>query len=1572
MKSSKTETAERKAAFEEGKEPCNLRILKWQLTPFDGDIMQFGAFWDQFQASVHSRTDLNDIEKFICLRSNLKGPALDVISGFSITATNYPEAVKTLRERFDRADLIIQHHIIQLAEIKKMTEPSPTGLRKLYDKLMLHFRALRAMGKDPINGQLTTAEIFLALTQKAMPSELNKKWEEFVESNTSTPANLESFLEFVRKQIDIEEKVTFTKGTKFTSVEKCATTLHENRSKGRPVGKQLRAKPLLGDLLNRKDAGDKKIDENPEENTTKVCLKMNVDKKDGSSSYSNGSLQIARAMICAENGMKRTVNCILDSGAQRSFVKREVVESLGLNGPKEHITISGFNQRNEHRKLMRVELRLKGVDNDNFCVINALCVPHLCGKVPPNPMMEEHEHLKGLKLADQFPRGEVEIDLLIRIDHYYDIVLNEIKRVDTSKPTAVKTIFGWVICGKNIPQHRTHLLHCKVNEECKCECNIIKKFWELEALGTELRNEFEVNDVLKRFKNEVRFDGERYVVKLPWKSPEVQVPNNYEQAEQRLQQLEKRLSNNSERAKEYDEVIKNYMDRGWIEETDEKEGIPGKTWYLPHHAVYRDDKTTTRCRIVFDASAKYQGTSLNDFLEPGPPLQNQILDILIRFRRFKIGVQADISKMFLQIRLDPEDKDVSKFLWRNMKEGKRPRIFRFNRVTFGLNCAPFLAMAVLHHHAELNQAEYGKAAENVKRIMYVDDIVLSCEEEEDAIRRIKELRKLMEIGGFDLTKWSSNIPTIMNDLPSEKIEEHKQVTTLGMSWNCKNDELSYNISMEINEKKEYTKREVLSAASRIYDPLGYLTPFIIRAKTLIQELWQRGLRWEDPLPHDLKTTWTRWITEWKEIENVQIPRCLIEIPMKNIIRLELHGFSDASERAYGGAVYIKMIDVEGRGVIKLVVAKSKVAPLKSVTLPRLELVAALVTAKLISHVKQVIDLNMDRICCWSDSQITLCWIRNAARTWKPFVKNRVESIHELVKPEDWRYCPTKDNPADIITRGTTLRKLKDNRLWWNGPKWLHDESQWPKERLQRTVTKEIQNIIEEERRSTVIMMNVNVTIPPIFEVEKFRNFEKVLRLTAYCYRFVSNCKTLPERRRLRELTSEEMITAEKYWLKIVQRNEFHDEIQILQNGRPLPKENRLKTLDPFLDEDGFLRVGGRLRFSDLDYEMKYPIIILPKKHHVVNLIIDRAHSNTLHAGNNQTLTTLRQNFWILNGRAAVKGVLRNCVICKKQETRPFEQKMADLPKMRTSETFPFENTGLDFIGPLHIDREDGCTKVYICLFTCMVTRSIHLELLSDLSAERFIQAFNRFGSRRGYPRIIQSDNFSTFKMADRQLKNLFSRPSLDKVQRTMIRHRIEWKFITERAPWNGGYWERLVRSVKNTLKKILGRTTLDEEELTTVLCEIEAKINARPLTFVGDDVKDADALTPFHFLIGRSFVDLPMMSTPTVDEEELPLNRKWRKRQQIILHFWKRWRNDYVTTFVSRSKWMTKREEPKEGDIVLVKEDNAKRESWPIGRITSVLPGSDGLCRTVEVKTAKETFTRPVARLYLLEPASTR
>ncbi|KRY16107.1 hypothetical protein T12_1042 [Trichinella patagoniensis] len=491
-------------------------------------------------------------------------------------------------------------------------------------------------------------------------------------------------------------------------------------------------KATVHDLLIKKDTECKKTDEKTEENVTRVCL--NVGTNDGNSSYLNGSLLITRAVICSENGNRRIVYCILDSGAQHSFVKKEIVESLGLSGPKEYITISTLNQPCEHRKLMRVELPLK----------KSKMIISISFK-PPNRSFD----LKGLKLADQFPGEES-----AQIETY------------TSK-----TIFGWVICGKNIPQNRTHLLPCKVDESgCKCECDIIKKFWGLEALEIEIQNEFE---------DEVKFTGERYVVKLPWKTPEVRIPNNYEQTEQILQQLEKRLSNNNERAKEYDEVIENYMERGWIEETEKKDGIPGKTWYVPPHAVYRDDKTTNSCRIVIRTT----------FAE-------QILDIFFPFRRFKIGIKADISKIFLQIRLHSEDKDVSRFLWRCMKQNRKP-----------LNCSPFLVMSVLHHS------------------------------------------------------------------------------------------------------------------------------------------------------------------------------------------------------------------------------------------------------------------------------------------------------------------------ADIITRGITLKKLKSNRLWWNGPKWLLNENQWPKERLQQKIRKEVQNIIEEKRKMNTIVLNVNVRTPPIFDFEKFRNFENMLRVMAYCTRFASICKTSPKRRKLKDLTS---------------------------------------------------------------------------------------------------------------------------------------------------------------------------------------------------------------------------------------------------------------------------------------------------------------------------------------------------------------------------------------------------------------------------------------------------------------------
>ncbi|KRZ81507.1 hypothetical protein T08_10118, partial [Trichinella sp. T8] len=383
----------------------------------------------------------------------------------------------------------------------------------------------------------------------------------------------------------------------------------------------------------------------------------------------------------------------------------------------------------------------------------------------------------------------------------------------------------------------------------------------------------------------------------------------------------------------------------------------------------------------------------------------------------------------------------------------------------------------------------------------------------------------------------------------------------------------------------------------------------------------------------------------------------------------------------------------------------------------------------------------------------------------------------------------------------------------------------------------------------------------------------------------------------------------------------------------------------------------------MDAERKHPIL-LPSTHPVVMLLIKRAHERSLHAGTEQTLTDVRQRFWVLKGRSSVKRIVRQCRICKRQSARPYEPIMNDLPIDRVTVAAPFERIGIDFAGPVYIKMRNNHVKTYICLFTCMVTRAIHLELVTSMTTKQFLNAFHRFAARRGYPVLVQLDNFKTFKQADQELRDLFSENQWSEIRDALTVNRIKWKYITERAPWNGGYWERIVRTVKESLKKVLGNTRLEEDEFRTVLCEIEARINSRPLTFVGDDPNDPNPLTPFHFLIGREYRNVhetphgedidPPYGAPTTKE----LSRRWKYRRTLVDNMWKRWKNEYVVNLSQRKKWTKSKQEPHVGDIVLVSEDDVPTHMWPMARVIEVYPGSDGVVRTVKVKTLKGTYHR--------------
>ncbi|KRY43594.1 hypothetical protein T03_14707 [Trichinella britovi] len=373
-----------------------------------------------------------------------------------------------------------------------------------------------------------------------------------------------------------------------------------------------------------------------------------------------------------------------------------------------------------------------------------------------------------------------------------------------------------------------------------------------------------------------------------------------------------------------------------------------------------------------------------------------------------------------------------------------------------------------------------------------------------------------------------------------------------------------------------------------------------------------------------------------------------------------------------------------------------------------------------------------------------------------------------------------------------------------------------------------------------------------------------------------------------------------------------------------------------MDMEGLLRVGGRLTNAALPWCHKHPLL-LPPDGTIVALIVRRAHESELHAGVNQTLAALRRRYWVIRGRQAVKRCIRSCITCRRQDGRPFCPLMSELPVARVEPTFPFGHVGLDFAGPLHVRDEDrGVKKVYICLFTCMVTRAVHIEIVADMTTTSFLSAFRRFVARRGTPEVIQSDDFRTFKQADAFIRSLFVGKRAEQFQN------------------DGGYWERLVRSVKNALRKVLRRSLLRFDELRTTLCELESRINNRPLTLLSEDPEDCAPLTPAHFLIGRELAALPTSSGETPSGMGARhLGRRWRHQQLLMRYLWKRWTDVYLVSLNVRGKWEKIDRPPEVDDLVLVTEDTVSCNRWKLGVITELLPGSDGIVRSIRLRTAR-------------------
>ncbi|TWW54954.1 hypothetical protein D4764_09G0000030 [Takifugu flavidus] len=797
---------------------------------------------------------------------------------------------------------------------------------------------------------------------------------------------------------------------------------------------------------------------------------------------------------------------------------------------------------------------------------------------------------------------------------------------------------------------------------------------------------------------------------------------------------------------------------------------------------------------------------------------------------YPVAVSGDIKGMFHQIRLLPADKPVLRFIWRDMKRTEEPKIYEWQVLPFGTTCSPCCAIYALQRHVQNTSESNSDLIDIVEQSFYVDNCLHSTHSKEEAKDIVDRLRHLLHTGGFEIRQWASNVPAVIEHLPSNIRSESSELwlsqystdlqePTLGLRWDCIHDTLKY--KHRPVERTEPTLRNVYRVLACQYDPLGYIVPFTTRAKILVQDLWKAQIGWDDPIqPQSLRDRWLTWEREIPDLIQMEIPRCYAPVSADSSTSIrDLHIFCDASERAYGSVAYLRTEDAQKQVHVSFVLARSRVAPKKQLSMPRLELSAALTGAQLASVLQTELALPIGTIILWSDSTTVLHWITSESCQYKVFVGTRVAEIQSLTDVSNWRYVDTANNPADDITRGKTLKELSRPHRWHQGPAFLRQtEDHWP------TSPSSYLEADDSELKKSSFCGHVTVdSCPQLPEVSMFSTWKELMQATA-------------------------------------QLESFPEEVKALITDRPLPTSSRLGSLSPEYDKDtGLIRVGGRLRRAEqLELDTIHPVLLDPK-HPLTNLIIQDFDETLLHPGPERVLAELRRRFWILRGREAVKRQQSRCMQCQAWRANPSVPKMADLPPARLRlYKPPFYSTGVDCFGPFTVKIGRRTEKRWGIVFKCMTTRCVHLDLLEGLDTDAFLMSLRRFVARRGKPFELLSDNGTNFVGGARELREAFETMA-PHLKEQLAKQKIEFCFNPPSAPHFGGAWEREVRSVKTALKVVLKEQTVPETVLQTVLVEVEGILNAKPLGYVSSDLADPDPITPSILLMGRYDASLPQV-----------------------------------------------------------------------------------------------------------------
>ncbi|XP_055622079.1 uncharacterized protein LOC129765691 [Toxorhynchites rutilus septentrionalis] len=1602
-----------------------IKLPTISLPEFDGDYMQWLAFHDTFMALIHSNPELPDIQKFHYLRAAVKGEAAQLIESIGISSVNYALAWRTLESRYSNDYLLKKRHLQALFDIPRMKKESAATLHSLVDDFERHTKILQQLG-EPTDSWSAILEHLLCTR---LHDDSLKAWEDH--ASTVENPDYACLIDFLQRRTRVLESISVNHHTAESSsghshsskrnhshsqfrLTSCASTTSSGGkcsacneahfiarcSKFQSLPMRDRHKLVTSKRLCHNCLSSGHFVRNC--SSTLNCRKCNrrnhtflhetdsrkassQNASSGSTAVSSGSsstpsptiepstqsivaaaenappVEVSTALqqprenvflltvvvkVIGSHGSEYLARALLDSASQPNLITDRMARILRLRRQSANVTVQGAGQLSKsitESVFAQVQSR-KG----NFsCGVNLLVMDKVTADLPSQSISTAGWKIpEDLFMADPSFNESQPIDMVLGARHFYSFFpSNERIQLDRNVPLLVNSVFGWIVAGTSYAGPSTQASmptascsEVEISMVSLEEC--LERFWRTEELTNTDTYSVEERRCETLYQSTVSRNEEgRYIVRYPRKPDfEVMIGESRNNAQRQFEHLEKRLERDPHLKEEYRKFIKEYISLGHMRlvEADDDDA---PAYYLPHHPVVKEESTTTKVRVVFNGSAKTStGFSLNEALCVGPVVQDDLLDIILRFRTFPIALVADIAKMYRQILVHPDDVRFQRILWRF--SGKTPiQVYELLTVTYGLAPSSYLATRTLQQLAEDEGAAYPIGGPALKKNFYVDDFIGGAQSIEEAIRLRTELDELLPKGGFELRKWASNRLEVLQGLSNEQMQFSDAVPT---------------------------KRSILSDTARLFDPLGLIAPVVVRAKIVIQELWLLSCDWDDPVPEPLRSKWESYQQELLKISEHRVDRYAL---LSDSV-VQMHTFADASQSAYGACTYARCEDRQGRVRIQLLASKSRVAPLKRITIARLELCAAVMAAHLHSRIKNAIDIKVSASYFWSDSSVTLHWLRSPPNVWPTYVANRVAEIQQYTQGCEWKHVRGVDNPADLVSRGMTVEDFLNSDLWSRGPDWLSQPSQsWPIS-IPPGVPKE-----ELEVKTIVAVTQASSTINPWFS--RWSSYSRLLHIVGYCMRFVRNTRskvrTQPSHSAVPTshlLTVEEINKAKAYLTRLAQEDGYSAEIKQLKEGKPVSKQSHIRKMTPFFDPEGVLRVGGRLEFALMPYQAKHPALI-PTNHPFTHLIAEHFHRKLLHGGGRFLLTAIREEYWPPRGRRLVHSVVRNCFRCTRLNPVPAQQQIGQLPFHRVVPSRPFSITGVDYAGPVYlrpIHKRASSSKAYLCLFVCFSTKAVHLELVSDLSTQGFLTALRRFIARRGRPSRIYSDNGKNFEGARNELAEMFAkfhdRAQQDEIIATCNDEGITWHMVPPKAPHFGGLWEAAVKVAKKHLYRTLGTTRLSFEEMATVLTQIEAAMNSRPLLPMTEDPNDVAALTPAHFLIGSS-----LLALPDPDLRHLPAY-KLDHYQQLQLHaqqFWMHWKKEYLQELLKDTRCWMRNNDITPGKLVIVVDEMQPPIRWPLARIEAIHPGGDGLTRVVDLRTAGGgIITRPIVKICML------